>query len=160
MGLDCMGMVGVMLFIPPEVLMVGGQTNKEDTLSWRHSYDAQWRHNHDTDCQHDAKPLPVVCRPQYTCKLVPSEHWRTPLTDWGSDKMAAIFQCIFLNENFWILNEISLKYVPQGLIDNMASLVQIMAWRRSGIIYWCIYASLGLNGLTHWPQGDQTEIFG
>ena len=89
MGLDCMGIVGVTLSIPPEVLRVGGQTNKEDTLSWRHSYDAQWRHNHDTDCQHDAKPLPVVCRPQYTCRLVPSEHWITPLTDWGSDKMAA-----------------------------------------------------------------------
>ena len=32
----------------------------------------------------------------------------------------------FLNENFWILYEISLKYVPYGLIDN------IMAWRRTG----------------------------
>ena len=25
----------------------------------------------------------------------------------------------------------SLKYVPEGLIDNMATLVQIMAWRRT-----------------------------
>ena len=44
----------------------------------------------------------------------------------------AIFNCIFLNETFWILNKISLKYVPHGLIDNMAALVQIMAWGRSG----------------------------
>ena len=29
-------------------------------------------------------------------------------------------------------NEIALKYVPYGLIDNMAALVQIMAWRRAG----------------------------
>ena len=39
---------------------------------------------------------------------------------------------IFKNENFRILNKISLKYVPYGLIDNMASLVQIMAWRWTG----------------------------
>ena len=43
-----------------------------------------------------------------------------------------IFKCISLNEKFRILNRISLKYVPWGLIDNMAVLVQIMAWRRTG----------------------------
>ena len=43
-----------------------------------------------------------------------------------------MFQCIFLIENFLILNEISLKYIPYGLVDNMAALVQIMAWRRTG----------------------------
>ena len=41
-------------------------------------------------------------------------------------------KCIFFKENFWILNKISLKYAPQGLIDNMAALVQIMAWRWRG----------------------------
>ena len=39
--------------------------------------------------------------------------------------------CISLNENFWI-KEKSLTYVLYGLIDNMAALVQIMAWRRTG----------------------------
>ena len=34
-----------------------------------------------------------------------------------------IFKCISMNENFWILNKISLRYVAQGLIDNMAALV-------------------------------------
>ena len=43
---------------------------------------------------------------------------------WGQD--------ISLNENFWILNKISLKYVPLGVIDNMAALVQIKAWHRPG----------------------------
>ena len=43
-----------------------------------------------------------------------------------------IFQCIFLNENFWSLNTISLKYVSEGPIDNMVALVQIMAWCWSG----------------------------
>ena len=42
-----------------------------------------------------------------------------------------IFKSIF-NENFQSLNKISLKYVPWGLIANMAALLQIMAWRRIG----------------------------
>ena len=43
-----------------------------------------------------------------------------------------IFKCIFLNENAWISIKISLKFVPQGPINNIPALVQIMAWRRSG----------------------------
>ena len=38
------------------------------------------------------------------------------------------FKCIFLNENIWISMKISLKF----LINNIPSLVQIMAWRRPG----------------------------
>ena len=37
-----------------------------------------------------------------------------------------IFKCIFTNENFVILIQISLKYVPTGLIDNKAVLIQVM----------------------------------
>ena len=43
-----------------------------------------------------------------------------------------IFKCIFLNENIWIPIKISLKFVPKGSINNIPSLVQIMAWRRPG----------------------------
>ena len=39
---------------------------------------------------------------------------------------------IFLNENILISNEISLKYIPWGLIDDMSTLVHMMAWRRPG----------------------------
>ena len=39
---------------------------------------------------------------------------------------------IFMNENVWILIKISLKFVPKGPINDIPSLVQIMAWRRSG----------------------------
>ena len=42
------------------------------------------------------------------------------------------FICIFLNENIGIWNKISLKYVPDGLISNMAALAQIMAWDWTG----------------------------
>ena len=43
-----------------------------------------------------------------------------------------IFKCIFFNENVWILNKFSLKFVPQGSITNIPALIQIMAWCRPG----------------------------
>ena len=43
-----------------------------------------------------------------------------------------IFKRIFFNENGWISIKISLKFVPAGQINNIPSLVQIMAWRRPG----------------------------
>ena len=42
------------------------------------------------------------------------------------------FKCIFLNENVWIYSKFSLKFVPNGSINNIPTLVQIMAWRRPG----------------------------
>ena len=39
-----------------------------------------------------------------------------------------IFICIFVNEKFCILIEISLKCVPKGQIYNNTALVQIIAW--------------------------------
>ena len=41
-----------------------------------------------------------------------------------------IFKCIFLNENTSISINISLKFVPQGRINNIPAWVQIMAWHR------------------------------
>ena len=43
-----------------------------------------------------------------------------------------IFKCIFLNENICILINISLKFVRKGQINNIPSLVQVIAWRRPG----------------------------
>ena len=43
-----------------------------------------------------------------------------------------IFKCISENENEWISPRISLKFVPKVRINNIPSLVQIMAWRRPG----------------------------
>ena len=42
--------------------------------------------------------------------------------------MKDIFKCIFLNENFRILNKIYFFI----LIENMAALIEIMSWRRAG----------------------------
>ena len=43
-----------------------------------------------------------------------------------------IFKCIFMNEKFRVLIQISLKFIPRGLIENKAALVQVMACRRTG----------------------------
>ena len=43
-----------------------------------------------------------------------------------------ICKCIFLNENEWILPRIPLKFVPKVRMNNIPTLVKIMAWRRPG----------------------------
>ena len=43
-----------------------------------------------------------------------------------------IFNRIFLNETVWFPIKISLKFVPNCLIDNIPALVQIISWRRPG----------------------------
>ena len=40
-----------------------------------------------------------------------------------------IFKCIFFSENVWISLKISLRFVPNGPINNIPALVQIMAYR-------------------------------
>ena len=72
-----------------------------------------------------------------TCQHFFSPQCVNPLTHWGRDKMAVIFQTTFSNAFSWMkMNEfrlkISLKFVPKGQINNIPSLYQIMAWRRSG----------------------------
>ena len=42
------------------------------------------------------------------------------------------FKLFFQNENVWISIKISLKFVPKAPINNIPSLVQIMAWCRPG----------------------------
>ena len=58
------------------------------------------------------------------------------LTNWGRDKMDAISltfsSAFFLSENVCIPIIISLKFVPEGPINNIPALVEIMAWRRPG----------------------------
>ena len=56
------------------------------------------------------------------------------LTHWAHDKMAAIrhFKTHFLEWKCCILIQISLKFVPNGLINIQPSLFQIMSWRETG----------------------------
>ena len=75
---------------------------------------------------------PTFSRRRYSCKIVTSffntlrsrqDGWRFP---------DGVFKWIFLNENVWIFNKISLKFVPKGRINKIPALVQIMAWCLSG----------------------------
>ena len=43
-----------------------------------------------------------------------------------------IFKCISENENEWMSLRISLKFIPKVRINNIPTLVLIMAWRRPG----------------------------
>ena len=62
--------------------------------------------------------------------------WRKGNTLWrrqdGRHFPDDIFLCIFLNENEWHSNKISLKFVPKVPINNIPALVPIMAWCRPG----------------------------
>ena len=63
----------------------------------------------------------------------------------------------FFSETFSILIGMSLKFVPKGSINNMPTVIQIIAWCQTGdkllsepvmayiVVHWRIYASLGLN---------------
>ena len=42
-----------------------------------------------------------------------------------------IFKCILLDENIWISNKFSLKFVTKGPIYIIPEVFQIMAWRQS-----------------------------
>ena len=78
-----------------------------------------------------------------------------------------IVTCIILNENVCISLTISLKFVPKVRINNIPALVQKMAWRPQAtshylnqwwLIQWRIYASLGLNELTHSFQDQMAQM--
>ena len=110
-------------------------------------------------CLTDTKPLPepvltkmsAITWLRWVNTLRPRQNGRHFPND--------IFKWIFLNENVLISIKISLKFVPRGPINNIPTLVQIMAWRRPGAIiwshylnqwwlfYWRIYASFSLNEL-------------
>ena len=65
---------------------------------------------------------------------VRNETWVNTLRPrWNRLQFAdGIFKCIFLNETIWFSIEMSLKFVPRCSINNIPSLVQVMAWRRPG----------------------------
>ena len=83
---------------------------------WRGVADApEWHHQIDPAWENYTDPLNTL-RPRQN----------------GHHFADDIFNCIFLNENVWILIKISLKFVPKNPINNIPALVQIMAWRRPG----------------------------
>ena len=84
----------------------------------------------------DCNPDCTVCCEIYDCYCVLGllSIWINTLRPRQNGRHFAddIFKCIFLNENIWISIRISMKFVPEGPINNIPALVQIMAWRRPG----------------------------
>ena len=86
----------------------------------------------------------------------------------GRHFIDGVFKRIFLNRNCCILIKISLNLVPQGPINNIPALVQIMAWRRSSDkplselmmakLKMHIYTSVGSSGLMWLNSTDGTRI--
>ena len=89
-------------------------------------------------------------------------YWHATLTHWGRDKMVTISQTTFfkgkfVNDNVWVVNEISLRVFPWCPFHNIPALVEVMTRHRqcnkplsepmmiSLLIY--IYRSLRLNEL-------------
>ena len=68
--------------------------------------------------------MTILFRLCYINKLRPRQNGRH-----FADK---IFECIFLNENVWILHKISLKFIPKVRINNITAVVQIMACGQPG----------------------------
>ena len=67
-----------------------------------------------------------MCQNDAACKQL------TPPGQNGRHFADDIFRCIFMDEKSCILITISLKFVPNGPIDNNPALVQIMAWLQIG----------------------------
>ena len=72
-----------------------------------------------------------------------------------------IFNCIFLNENIWISIKISLKFVLKSPINNIPTLIQIMARHLPGdkplsesmivrLLTYCICVTLPQWGKIYW----------
>ena len=56
----------------------------------------------------------------------------SPLSHNGRYFADNTLKCMFVNEYFFILIRILLKFATKGEIDNKPALVQVMAWRRTG----------------------------
>ena len=74
----------------------------------------------------DVGLLTHICltRPQWVNTLRPRQN--------GRHFEDETFKHIFWNEYVWIATQFSLKYVPKGPINNIATLFQIMTWRWLG----------------------------
>ena len=60
------------------------------------------------------------------------------ISHWGQDKWLPFCRryFIFLNKNFWISNDISLKCVPYGIIDHMSTYLN--QWRCGLLTHICV----------------------
>ena len=108
---------------------------------------------HSTDDIWHYKTVSTLAHVMACCLMAPSHYLnrcglisKLNLLLPGQNCRMAIFKCIFVNEKFHIWIQISLKYVPDGQIENKSALVQVMARRRRGA------KSLPISMLTHFTN--------
>ena len=68
-----------------------------------------------------------------------------------------IFKCIFVNGNVWISLKMSLKFVPMNRINIISTLVHFL--NQWWLVYWRIYASLGLTELNAILQSNTPSMY-
>ena len=78
---------------------------------------------------------------------------------WNAQHFAdGIFKRIFFNTYVWMSSKTSPKFVPKGPINNIPALDQMVSCAENAtshclnqwwLVYWRIYASLGLNELSY-----------
>ena len=78
---------------------------------------------------HAAQDLDGLQKVNISLELIPCFNTLRPRQN-GRHFPDDIFKCIFFSENVWISLKISLRFVPNGPINNIPALVQIMAWRQ------------------------------
>ena len=87
-------------------------------------FEGKYWYEHDTPDMGRRGQWQGFCQFYIVNTLTPSQNGRRFADD--------TFKRIFLNENIWISLKKSLKFVPKVLINNIPSVVQIMAWRWPG----------------------------
>ena len=102
-----------------------------------------------------------ITRPQWVkCDLnataINTLRWRQ-----NCGYFADIFKTSFLNENIWILLKIPMKFVLKIWINNIPTLVQIMAWPRPGNkpLSETVMVSLLMHIYITWPQWVKKSMF-
>ena len=68
----------------------------------------------------------------YGIQWVDSFSYTSRSRQYGRHSGDGHFKCIFLDESIWISIHISLKFVPNGWINNTPALIQIIDWWRLG----------------------------
>ena len=83
-------------------------------------------------CQRSLNSFRHVSEHGHPCVNMKSFYNSSPPTQNGHHFTDDVYICIFMDEKFCILIQISLKFVPKGSNANKSVLVQVMPWRWKG----------------------------
>ena len=129
----------IYVFSVEKLIFLRGSPNYESKMSysWMDTFLIHTKRSHHRTYRHQTFPIP--CFPYwlqidtFDCKI---NIWQIINTlrprQNGRHLPDDIFKWIFLNENVWISIDIPLTFVPRGPVNNIPTLVQVMAWRRPG----------------------------